>query len=85
MNSKIITDENFEQRLKRCIAFRNSQNTMSETIRQLFQTQANPALRQLMNEASAAFCLADLAGVPIEDVMRLWVESMEKNHPHLTQ
>ena len=87
MGYKIIADQSLEDRLKKCIAFRHDQNSATESFRNAVQSEDHPehraCMQSLMDNASAAFCMADLAGASIERVIRAWVDSMEKTHPQI--
>lgn len=81
--------ENFAIRLKRCIEYRHAQNPATGSFRVALNNPKDhyheKALLELVNNTSAAVCLADLAGVSLDYVLRIWVESMEKRHPEISQ
>ena len=85
MGYKIITDNNLDARLKKCIEIRHSENFMTEQVRAAFASENDSEtvglFKAMMDNASALFCLADLAGMSVEEVVLGWVKFMEKTHP----
>lgn len=87
--NQIIKDPDLNARLKKCVARRHEENTMTEEVRALFASKTDPRIlefmKSMLDQASGLACLADLAGMTIEDVVKKWVELMERHHPDLLE
>jgi len=87
MGYKIERPSNLTDRIKKCVEFRHSQNPATEEFRTALNDHNHPfhsqAIKELMYNASAAACMADLAGVSIEHVLGVWATAMEERHPEI--